>query len=96
MSIVKDQLGVDSVYGYTDEENRELDDDEVADNLAAYNSFNAITEASDTGPVHLGNIDAEQKNADWLKTKKDLAASGTNVDEFIAAHPELPISQSTK
>ena len=96
MSIVKDQLGIDSVYGYTDEENRELDDDEVADNLAAYEAFNAITEASDTGPIHLGNIDADQKNADWLKTKKDLAASGVDVDEFTAAHPELPISQSTK
>jgi hypothetical protein len=76
---IKDQLGIDSVYGYTDEENSEPDDDEVAANLAAYNAFNAITEASDTGPVHLGNIDADQGNADWLKTKKDQKASGVDI-----------------
>lgn len=44
----------------------------------------------------LGNIDADLKNADWLKSKKDLAASGVDVDAFIAANPDLPIAQSKK
>jgi hypothetical protein len=48
----------------------------------------------DTGPSHLGNVDANLKDADWLKSRKDLAASGVDVDAFTAANPDLPISQS--
>ena len=45
-------------------------------------------------PAHLGNIDANLWDADWLKSRKDLAASGVDVDAFTAANPDLPISQS--
>lgn len=47
-------------------------------------------------PIHLGNIDELLVNADWLKSRKDLAASGVDVDTFTAANPDLPISQATK
>jgi len=47
-SLVTLELGITptSIYGYTDEENRELDDEEVADNLAMYERFNNITRAT--------------------------------------------------
>ena len=47
-------------------------------------------------PIHLGDIDADLRNADWLKSRKDLKASGVDVDAFIAANPDLPISQTKK
>ena len=97
MSKATDELGFDSVYGFTDEENRELDDDEYALTQQDVAAVGAILERS-TGnaPVHLGNVDSELRNADWLKSRKDLTASGVDADAFTAANPDLPISQASK
>ena|ERR1035437_2391758 len=99
MSKATDELGFDSVYGQSDEDNYELDDEEYATAQQDIENVGAILDRSngpDSTTVHLGNIDSDLRNADWLKSRKDLTASGVDADAFTAANPDLPISQASK